>query len=627
GSSFVAGTVAVKNAEVEPQAIDGNISIAGLSMDKRPIGDVTLDARTAGQQLTFALNGNLRGSGINGKGAFQLAGDYPGSGEINIAPVEFSTLQDLAGGSKDGQPSQVGGSIEARATFSGPARKPEAMRARLEIPQLSVIPVRRTFTQRQKAELSFRNQGPIVIDYDGKAVNVVNAHLVGPETDVKASGSILVREKSVADVKLDGSVNLGILQNFDSDIISSGTIAVNASVRGSLQDPQFGGRMEFNKASLYLADVPNGVDNLTGSIVFDQRRATIQKLTANTGGGDLQLSGFIGLSKTELLYRLQARADRVRIRYPEGVSTTANATLSLTGTSAKSLLSGVITLTRAGFNPKSDAGGLLASAPTPVAAPTTQSEYLRNMSLDIRVETVPNLQFQTSLTADIQADADLRVKGTAAKPVVLGRVVVSQGEAEFFGNKYTITRGEIGFFNPVRIEPVLDVNVETRARGVEVAISLSGTLKKLNFSYRSDPPLQTNEIIALLAMGRAPGSNSSLASSQTVTSNNALASGTNSLLGQAVANPVSNRLQRFFGVSRLKIDPQLTGLSAVPQARLTIEQQVSRDITLTYVTNLAQANQQIIRLEWSLSRTWSVVAVREENGVFGVDFFFKKRFK
>ena len=80
-------------------------------------------------------------------------------------------------------------------------------------------------------------------------------------------------------------------------------------------------------------------------------------------------------------------------------------------------------------------------------------------------------------------------------------------------------------------------------------------------------------------------------------------------------------------MSRLKIDPQLTGLSAVPQARLTIEQQISRDITLTYVTNLSQANQQIIRLEWNIDKSWSVVAVREENGVFGVDFFVKKRFR
>jgi translocation and assembly module TamB len=209
----------------------------------------------------------------------------------------------------------------------------------------------------------------------------------------------------------------------------------------------------------------------------------------------------------------------------------------------------------------------------------------------------------------------------------LGRIVVNQVELHFFGNKYQINRGEIGFFNPVRIEPVLDMDLETQVRGVIVNINFTGPLSKLNVSYRSDPPLQSTEIIALLTVGRAPGTNSSLASSQTVTNQSLLTSGTNSLLGQAVSAPVSSRLQRFFGVSRLKIDPQLTGINAVPQARLTIEQQISRDITLTYITNLAQANQQIIRLEWDIDRNWSVVALREENGVFGIDFFFKKRFK
>jgi len=210
---------------------------------------------------------------------------------------------------------------------------------------------------------------------------------------------------------------------------------------------------------------------------------------------------------------------------------------------------------------------------------------------------------------------------------LLGRIVVNQGEVQFFGNKYTINRGEIAFYNPSKIEPVLDMDLETRVRGVLVTINFNGSLSKLNASYRSDPPLQSNEIVALLAVGRAPGTNSSLASSQTVASQSFMSTGTNTLLGQAVAAPISGRLQRFFGVSKLKIDPQLTGINAVPQARLTVEQQVSRDVTLTYITNLAQANQQIIRLEWDIDRSWSVVALREENGAFGIDFFFKKRLK
>ena len=200
----------------------------------------------------------------------------------------------------------------------------------------------------------------------------------------------------------------------------------------------------------------------------------------------------------------------MRVRYPEGVSTTVSSNLSLTGTSAKSILSGVLTIRRASFNPRTDIGGILASSAKPIAAPTTPNLILRGMQLDVHVETAPGMQFQTSLTSDLQAEADLRIRGTAAKPSLIGRIVVNQGDVQFFGNKYTINRGEIGFYNPVKIEPVLDMDLETRVRGMLVTINFTGPLSKLNVSYRSDPPLQSNEIIALLAVGRAPGTNSSL---------------------------------------------------------------------------------------------------------------------
>jgi len=102
--------------------------------------------------------------------------------------------------------------------------------------------------------------------------------------------------------------------------------------------------------------------------------------------------------------------------------------------------------------------------------------------------------------------------------------------------------------------------------------------------------------------------------------------GASALVGQALANPVAGRLQRFFGVSRIKIDPQLTGVVS-PQARLTLEQQITPDITFTYITNITRSNPQIIRIEWALNRQWSVVALREENGLFGMDFYYKKLFK
>ena len=58
-----------------------------------------------------------------------------------------------------------------------------------------------------------------------------------------------------------------------------------------------------------------------------------------------------------------------------------------------------------------------------------------------------------------------------------------------------------------------------------------------------------------------------------------------------------------------------------PQARLTLEQQVTPSITFTYITNVTTSNPQVIRVEWAISRQLSVVALREENGLFGLDFF------
>ena len=301
--------------------------------------------------------------------------------------------------------------------------------------------------------------------------------------------------------------------------------------------------------------------------------------------------------------------------------------MNLAGTTERSQVTGSVVIRKAGLTPRTDVGGLLASSAAPVATPSTPNEFLRNMNIDIAVSSVPNLQFTTTLTSNVQAEVDLRLRGTPVKPAVLGRVLVNQGDVNFFGNKYTINRGQIGFFNPTRIEPVLDLDLQTEARGTIVTINFNGPVTKLNVSYRSDPPLQSNEIISLLALGRAPSSNPALASSQTVSDQSVFQTGANTLIGQAVASPVSNRLQRFFGVSKLKIDPQFTGVDLRPDARLTLEQSVSRDITVTIITNLTNAQQQIVRLQWDLSRTLSVVAVRDENGIFGMDFQYRKRFK
>ena len=132
--------------------------------------------------------------------------------------------------------------------------------------------------------------------------------------------------------------------------------------------------------------------------------------------------------------------------------------------------------------------------------------------------------------------------------------------------------------------------------------------------------------MALLATGRSPTSDPTRLAQESTAPQSWQQMGASALLGQALASPVTGRLQRFFGVSQLRIDPTLPGVESNPQARLTLEQQVTSDITFTYITDVTNSNPQVVRMEWSFARQWSVVALREDNGLFGIDFFFKKRF-
>lgn len=622
GTGQVSGLL--KNREPQLSAVTVDATLGKLTLKKKPIGDVSLQGRTQAGNFAFSSRGKLRDTEVKVDGNYRLTDGYPGSGSFSFVNLPLDAWNDF-----QPEPLPFIGVISAQGRFSGPALEPEKWQADLEVPLLAIRSARpqRLTSTANTQDFELRNEGPLNFTADRGVITIKRARFVAKDTNLSAAGTFSLAQRRPWDVRINGSLNLAGLKTFSPEILAGGVATLEANVRGELEDPQVFGRLDLRDASLSVEDIPTGLDKVNGRVLFDRRRATIEnRLTAQSGGGELGLSGFVDFGDAETFYRLQATADGVRVRYPEGLSTVADGNISLTGSPTQSLLAGNITIQRSGFQPRTDLGSLLADASSSRASTVSTNEFLNNMQLDIRVGTAPNTQFITSLTSDLQADANLNVRGSAVRPVVQGRIAVNQGEVNFFGSKYTIKRGEISFYNTSKIEPVLDMDVETRIRAVTVGINFSGPVNKLNVSYRSDPPLAPNEIIALLTVGRSPDSVSYI-SQGNQQSGSFLQTGANTLLGNAISAPISSQLQRFFGVSRIKIDPLISGLEGTPQARLTVEQQVSKDITLTLVTALNRSQQQFVRLEWNLSKEWSVIALRDENGSFGLDFQIRKQLR
>lgn len=614
------------------RSLNGTASARAIVFRKEPLGDLSLTARSQSNRISIDATGKLRDSTLTAQGEWQInASTIPGKATVRFSRTSVAMLHGLmtlaspADAAPPAPPFE--GFLEGGATVNLDLRKPSDFQAEVKIDSLEfrAKPSQALRLDVSAQDIQLKNREPIILTASSKEIRIRDARLSARDTDLEATGVLPFTATGGADFNVKGNVNLAILQLLNPDLLAKGNASVTAAIRGSLRSPSLNGRMELTNASLYLSDVPTGVDRANGVILFDRNRATIERLSAETGGGQIDIKGSLDFGEI-LVYRLQADARGVRVRYPQDVSLTATAQLSLTGASDNSTLTGTLQLNRAAITQGADLGRVLAAASTPSTSPANPNEYLRGMHLDVHVENASTFQLETSLTRNIQIEVDLRVRGTLLAPTVLGTVSASSGEIQMFGNRYTVNRGDVRFLNPVKIEPLLDLALETRARGILVNVTISGSPQKLNVNYSSDPPLQSREIIALLAVGRDPtalSQNSQIAASASTTG----FGDAGGLLGEAVSEQLSNRIQRFFGSSRVKIDPTVTGVDTLPSARLTLEQQVSRDVTLTYTTNLNRAQEQIVRLQWDLNQQWSAVAVRDANGLFGVDVQFRKRFK
>jgi translocation and assembly module TamB len=420
------------------------------------------------------------------------------------------------------------------------------------------------------------------------------------------------------DLSAGGHFDLKLLAGFDSNFTSSGVVAMDGTIGGTLAAPMPQGNFQLSNGSLSYAGLPSGLTELNGSLQVTRDHMHIQTLTARTGGGTLDLKGDATYLSSQLSFNLTATAKDVRLRYPPGVSSTADVELNWVGSRSASTVAGNISINKMAVTPGFDFSAYLERS-RQFSAVTASNSPLNNIKLDIHVQTAPELQMRTAI-ARLSGDADLRLRGSAARPAVLGRVDILEGQATFHGTRYTLERGDITFANPVAIEPQFNLQASTHVRNYDLNITVTGTADRLNLNYRSEPPLPKSDIIALLALGRANGESAQLQEQSGLSAFSDQATAV--ILSQALNTTVSSRLQRLFGASNIKIDPQgltteTNPISNGPQ--ITIEQEFVNHLSLTYSTNVSQSSQQIIQGEYYVNRSISLVGNRDQNGVVSFD--------
>ncbi len=595
--------------------INGRLRLRNLAVNRQALGDMNVDAVTHGSEMTLTARSNSKAAEVKLDAQIHLRDQMPMHITGELQSANLNPLLETYLPMRHGSTSELKMHVEA----TGDAKRPKDLVAEVVVDHWAM----------NYAGIVVTNDGPIRLKMANEVVSIEQFRVAGEQGTrfLQVRGQVQMGGKREINVRADGSVNLKLLETADPGLMAGGVANLNLQLNGTLARPSMRGRLNVVNGSVAYIDFPNGLSDITGSMVFNEDRLQLQELTARTGGGLLHCGGFVTFSASQGVgINLTASGREIRLRYPEGLSSTADASLSLSGSMRNAVLAGDVTVTRLELNPQFDFATYLAKGIRGAPAQKIDSP-LNNVHLEVHVTSTPELQVQTTL-ARLSGNVDLRLRGTALRPVVLGRVNLLEGMIFFNGTKYRLERGDVTFTNPVRIEPTLDVELSARVRDYDIALGFHGPLNRLTPSYRSDPPLSSSDIISLLALGRTAEESANPAMMGTSQYQPTVSeSASTALIGQALNATVSSRVQRLFGVSRLKIDPNVGGALNAGLARVTVEQQVSNKLTLTYITNLNQSAQQIIQFEYNVNKDVSIVGVRDQTGVVSFDVLFRKRKK
>lgn len=596
--SGVLNLVANGHGTVQDPQLTASLQIPKLVIDKQTLNALALNANVANHVANFDLNSQVLNTSIRSRGKVNLTGDYYADATLDTQAIPLATI---VAAYAPAQAGKLSGQTELHATLRGPLKDRNRIEAHAQIPMLNV-----NYTNTvQIAAVS-----PIHIDYLNGVLSLQRAQLRGTDTDLAFQARVPMNDPN-APVSLlaVGTVDLKLIQLFDPDVVTSGQLKLNVNSYGNRANPDVQGQIQVVNAGFASGDIPLGLQNGNGVLTLTKDRLNITSFKGTVGGGEVTASGGV-VYRPALNFNLALAGRGVRLLYPDGVRTGLGMNLALTGNLDSAMLNGQVRVNQLSFAPDFDLMEFISQF-SGDTVPAPSQGFADNVKLDLTVAATNGINL-TSRTLSLDGSANLEVRGTAAEPVILGRVNLSGGDLIFQGNRYILEGGTIDFVNPYQTRPVVNAAVSTTIQEYNIMMRFDGPADSLHTSYTSVPSLPPSDIINLIAFGKTTE-----ASAANPTPPGSL--GAESLVASQVSSQVTNRLEKVAGISQLTIDPELGGNQLNPGARVAIQQRVTGNLFVTFATDVTETQNATIKLEYHMSPRVSFSGTRDQNGGFGFD--------
>ena len=415
------------------------------------------------------------------------------------------------------------------------------------------------------------------------------------------------------DLAVDGAMDLrpfaGLLPSSAGISGLAGRVQLMCNVRGTFLDPKIEGIAELHHGNLQLRAYPDPIKNIEAKIAFAPGQVKILEIQGEVGGGSFNTTGTIAYAGTGLQdFKIDVSAKQIAVdQAVDALALTVSAPqLQLSGTLAQPKIAGEIFIHNALYSKDLDIQGIISNKSRKISLNTTEQSTPLAFDLFIRA---PKDILVRNRFAEIDVRADLRIQGSTAAPQLEGRVEILAGNVQFGDITYRVLSGVLDFADPLRLNPEMNIRVETTVQEYTVSLGISGPLSEFILDMQADPELSQAQITRLLAGGSSSGGSGY----EFVTK--PLQTLVEGELGKAM------RLDRF----SVDVDPLLAGTEgAEASPSVTLGKRLFGDLLLTFTTSVGGSeSSQLVELEYRLSDRLSLTASRNEKGEIDTSFTFK----
>ncbi|HUQ25484.1 MAG TPA: translocation/assembly module TamB domain-containing protein [Burkholderiales bacterium] len=179
-----------------------------------------------------------------------------------------------------------------------------------------------------------------------------------------------------------------------------------------------------------------------------------------------------------------------------------------------------------------------------------------------------------------------------------------------YGQKLEVDPGILVFDGPVD-NPSLQVTAWRRHLAVEAGVQVSGTVRAPRVQVVSQPPVPEGERISWLVLGRPP-------SDATKADLGMLQVAAGALLARGDAMPLDRRIARAFGLDELT----LRGTGEAADRVVAVGKRLSDKLYISYEQGIGTVASNLVKMDYSLSRRWSLRAETGSSSGGGVFYRF-----